>query len=969
VPFLKRLFSLLVTVILTLVAVITIQFLIGNYSNAGTISTAMTPPHLNLYKISIYSYDDADALKECDADVFLRVAGGYLVIAGFDKEKQFRTAGLEYEFIAADVDRYFLALDFSRDGENLKKYPLVYAEDDVRIVRIDDPAILESDEVTGLAPVLTENLRVIFKEPTKLSRDLKAGNIDLETVISQVDENNLLSSVTTLQSFPPRLTGTLGDYDSRDWIEGKLVEFGLDSIVLDPFYRSGNLVHNIIAYKPGTEFPDHHIIIGAHKDAVEGSPGADDNGSGTAGVLEIARIIENIDTRFTFVFILFDAEEQGLHGAWHYANRAAANGDSIIAMLNMDMIGHIENTDDFRIYHGSDVAYPQLCQSLATSLSEIGLNGYLGGSSGGSDHYAFQQNGYDIIYLAEYIFSSVYHSPNDNTSYMDFSYMSRIVKAILATACEIDNTYMPQPGLVFDYPVGQPGTVMPETPTTFEVQAIGSSGGEPVPNSGILYYRPENGSETSVAMAYLGGDLYEATIPAFVCDDNAVEYWISVDEFITGAIYDGESGNPFQTFVATETFIAFEDDFETDKGWTISGGEWARGSPTGNSSFRGIADPVGGYNSQNAMGYNLYGDYTNSMPEYYVTPPLINCQGMFNVHLEFYRWLGVSRGMYDQAKIEVGGGESGWTTIWENTDAVGDRFWTKIVIDISDYADNNPSFPLRWTMGPTSSSGTSCGWNIDDVKVIGFQCDRGELTILTEAVSDWTVGFIYNFQLEGEGGVGLLSWSDISDILGQFDLGLSTSGLIWGVPNTVGEISFTARMTDATLNSIDKQFLFTINSPVSITTDMIDDGQEGVPYSFQIISSGGSGEILWNDRDNCLIGTGLSLATSGLLSGTPIVYGLVEFTARVEDQPGSFDERAFTIDIIPDFNCGDTDNNGIFDLLDIIYMIDFKFKDGPPPEIMLSADVNNDTFVDILDITAMIDKKFKFGPDLHCPGI
>jgi hypothetical protein len=67
-----------------------------------------------------------------------------------------------------------------------------------------------------------------------------------------------------------------------------------------------------------------------------------------------------------------------------------------------------------------------------------------------------------------------------------------------------------------------------------------------------------------------------------------------------------------------------------------------------------------------------------------------------------------------------------------------------------------------------------------------------------------------------------------------------------------------------------------------------------------------------------------------------------------------------------EYICGDTDNNGIVDLLDIVLMIDYKFKEGPPPYIVESADVNNDDIFDIIDIVHMIDFKFKEGDDPDC---
>jgi hypothetical protein len=103
----------------------------------------------------------------------------------------------------------------------------------------------------------------------------------------------------------------------------------------------------------------------------------------------------------------------------------------------MDMIAHMQNTDRARLFHGDDTYYPEIWIDLADSL--VGITGYLSGSSSGSDHYPFDQHGYDVSFLHEYYFSSVYHSYRDSTTYMNFDYMTRMVKASLATVYSISN--------------------------------------------------------------------------------------------------------------------------------------------------------------------------------------------------------------------------------------------------------------------------------------------------------------------------------------------------------------------------------------------------------------------------------------------------------------------------------------------------------------------------------------------------
>ncbi len=95
--------------------------------------------------------------------------------------------------------------------------------------------------------------------------------------------------------------------------------------------------------------PDQQYIVCAHYDDMPSgslAPGADDNASGVVGVLETARLLKDFDLKYTVKFIAFDEEEQGLIGAYAYADEAAAAGDDILGVLNLDMIAYDSNNDN-----------------------------------------------------------------------------------------------------------------------------------------------------------------------------------------------------------------------------------------------------------------------------------------------------------------------------------------------------------------------------------------------------------------------------------------------------------------------------------------------------------------------------------------------------------------------------------------------------------------------------------------------
>ena len=160
-------------------------------------------------------------------------------------------------------------------------------------------------------------------------------------------------------------------------------------------------------------------------------------------------------------------------------------------------------------------------------------------------------------------------------------------------------------------------------------------------------------------------------------------------------------------------------------GWATEG-QWAFGAPLGAGSYNG--DPASGYTGDNVYGYNLAGDYANSMPAYTLTTPALNCVGYENVSLEFRRWLGVDSATYDHAAVQVSNDGATWTDVWAHSGgAVADESWTLCSYDISGVADGQDTVYVRWAMGATNASVTYPGWNIDDVALTGNSLD--DLTV------------------------------------------------------------------------------------------------------------------------------------------------------------------------------------------------------------------------------------------------
>ncbi|MBL7076161.1 MAG: S8 family serine peptidase [Kiritimatiellae bacterium] len=171
---------------------------------------------------------------------------------------------------------------------------------------------------------------------------------------------------------------------------------------------------------------------------------------------------------------------------------------------------------------------------------------------------------------------------------------------------------------------------------------------------------------------------------------------------------------------AKDTIYSFA--LDSDPGWATEG-EWQFGTPLGQGG-----DPSTGHTGDYVYGYNLGGSYSNSMGVHYLTTPALDCAGYASIELDFWRWLGVESPYFDHATIEVSTDDQNWEPIWSNDSFVWDYAWSNIVLDISTVASNLSTVYLRWGMGPTDSSVTYCGWNIDDVRILGDKVDDLKMT-------------------------------------------------------------------------------------------------------------------------------------------------------------------------------------------------------------------------------------------------
>lgn len=937
---------------------------------AGAAAFGPPVPETNLYRVYVGNQAEARALSAFGCDAVVKTPNGYLVLAPVDDEARFAGQGLAYKLVAPGVDRSRIMMDMRRDRTNVDAYPMIYDEGGVRLFLAETADMRAGMRKSDLVPLPPIGIPIEYRPPQPLTKALTADMADLDALVGLIRQDSLESYSYQLQAFDGRQAGSYGALHSALWLESKFEEFGYDSIVIfnhkDSVYDEYATCREVVAYKPGTTAPDYHVIIGAHYDTEPGSPGADDNGSGVAGVLEMARVLAGVETDLTFVFALFDAEEEGLLGAWYLANRAYTRGDRIAFMLNMDMIAHYQNSSHGKVYcQNSD--YAQLWIDLADSLEAVNITGHVFGG-GSSDQIPFEQLGYEAMLVSEYIFSTVYHSQHDSTTYMNFDYMTRMVMASLATAYVIGQNYEPAPDLIISGPDRYIRLLTPEVAAPVEVLVNAYGGAAVIPGGVRLEYSINSGVWITEPMADAGTGVYTGMLPALSCTDR-IEYRVTVETESLGTYYYPAAAMSILACAATDTATAFADDFSTDKGWTVSTdattGAWERGRPYKNS-WGGA--PVADYDGSSlcyATGIDFGKDVDNGAT--ILTSPRIDATGEM-ILVQYARWYSNGTGgapYTDEMEVSVSNNDGASWTLAETVGPVDQASggWYVHGFWLNDFVEPTKEVRLRFVASDTGED-SQVEAAVDAAKIMRFSFGP---RITTIALPNWTVGVPYEQTLEALACSETLTWVDKYGHLAATGLTVAPSGLVSGTPVNTGTILFVAGVTDDGGRNDQAMFSLYINPAPVIVTDAVPTAVAGQAYAFQMYATGGTGTKSWSDVNNDLAAAGLSLAADGLLAGTPSTPGEVAFTARVEDDAGAFDDRAFVLIIWPVYVCGDANGDGIVNVGDPVYIINYVFKDGPPPDPLVAGNSNCDDDINVGDAVYLINFVFKNGPKPCCP--
>lgn len=261
---------------------------------------------------------------------------------------------------------------------------------------------------------------------------VQVENPVIRQLMDSVSMDRLESTITHMQSYHTRRWDSQMVYEVQDWLFDTYRGMGLDSVFLHDFsFKFHDTLRessdNVIAIQRGLVYPNEYVVCGAHYDSYNNTPGhpdslrapgADDNASGTSGILETARLLSSYRFERSIMYCGWAAEEAGLKGSAAYAKKCAENEVDIVGYFNLDMIGYLREGDAMQmqlVYVDRDSTMAnyiyQFCEVYDPTMPVI--QGWIIG--GDSDFSSFNRNGYAAVHLFEnaYYCSPFIHSTDD----------------------------------------------------------------------------------------------------------------------------------------------------------------------------------------------------------------------------------------------------------------------------------------------------------------------------------------------------------------------------------------------------------------------------------------------------------------------------------------------------------------------------------------------------------------------------
>jgi hypothetical protein len=400
--------------------------------------------------VTLQNEFQAELVSQVLGHAYTKVGDRFLVSFDAQQQNLLARSGIQFEVILPDTDPATLYLVYPPghpEAVQLYRDKLAEGVDigmGMRLMTMSRQAASAFTESTGLMAVPLEQKEVRFHYlPPAIATALQnITDFPTDTLADLVSQDSLYSFDSTLEAFQTRYIWTDSIDSARDWIVQKFLSWGYTDVSTQKFWWGGGWHYNVMAVKQGYAEPDKTIVVGGHYDSITYgqdpgplyfAPGADDNGSGTTTVLELARVLANVPLRKTVIFMAFSAEEVGLVGSAYAAQQFANSGTDIEVMYNYDMVGYTDDSYwDISVTSGPNAAYRDVTAAAAQRVTA--LIPIVGSAPGSSDHQSFLEQGFDIVNTIEADFNyGGWHTNLDVTSRMNFPYMREVAKMCVAS--------------------------------------------------------------------------------------------------------------------------------------------------------------------------------------------------------------------------------------------------------------------------------------------------------------------------------------------------------------------------------------------------------------------------------------------------------------------------------------------------------------------------------------------------------
>lgn len=644
-------------------------------------SLELTKDAFSRKDLTIHFYNDDFVIGSADA----RLPAGYIVL----DENAWTDAGIYYFILCfnpQEKDNYIQTVT--------QTAKILHQGTDFLIVSADE------QKAAQLYPAIHGGMIRITKAPARFPANTfhyKPGSLDARNdifaLIAQVDTDTLEQFVQHLQDYGTRNAYKAGGILAQDWIFSKFESYGLDVELFDFSMPGGPASDNVIATLTGTKFPDEYVVLGAHYDSYAGGdfePGADDNATGTAGILEAARILSQYQFDRSIIFATWSGEEYGLYGSEAWASEAAADGMNILGYFNIDMAGYLEPGDEIH----TDIIGPASANELKQFYRDVCaiylpdfqiFNGALSG--GDSDHTSFNNAGYQGIFPFEdsQNYSPYIHTSGDiiGPSVNNFEQHTTFVKATIASVASMADELQAPSNLV---------AMAGDSEVSLEWDAVDS-----VDHYNIYRNADTIPYATSVEVAYIDTEV-----------ENGTPYSYYVTAIFLNSGEESGPSNLVTVIPMPPISLPFFDDFETGAPYWTMADSWGLQS-------------VIFYSSTNALTESPAGDYQANMDSP-CTLRALNFTGATSAEVSFWTRYQIESG-YDYMFVEVSTNGTDWDQLANFTGSL--NTWELKTYPLNNYInETNVIIRFRFT---SDSYIEEEGMFIDDLEVMvnGIGLDEG----------------------------------------------------------------------------------------------------------------------------------------------------------------------------------------------------------------------------------------------------